>query len=261
MNSKWALGVVMSGFLGLGVSVVQGESSYKLTDDGVTYEFSSVPVNDSNNALMLNAGEVRVIDSSGKLLSFTHYGQSPGCTEGAYPVKRIDIPVKAVRYAKTGQMQKYIMFCGSSGGEHKTVRFYKPGFGFVSAIDFLNGPIEMEVEPRQIATKITYRSHSKFLNRDIDYSLVYDLLSDGVSVYREINKARSASVLKLDARLEPHRGGDIKSQKLMSLMAFAASGEEAKYCSLLGDGGKEGEASMLQEDVESLVGFAFKPKC
>tara|TARA_R110001599_G_scaffold16053_3_gene65980 strand:+ start:522 stop:1256 length:735 start_codon:yes stop_codon:yes gene_type:complete len=232
--------------------------SNRLVDNGVIYEFFTIPVYDDNKEFMYNTGKISVSRTNGETISMAKYNQSPGCGSDFPAIQIQEVPLAANVASPKQKKQKFIVFCGSNDGRHKTLRFYNPHFGFVSAVDFFDGPIDVRESESKINLIINHKDYFHSINKIVSYPLVYELRSNGLSIetsldYSENSKSIYASVLEGN-----HKNDE--STMIRKLIASAFSEDKAEYCDRFLNNPKR-IAKLIKNEIEKKLHRFNTPNC
>ena len=213
----------------------------QLIKDGIVYEFQSVPKYDLKGIKMYGTGLIKVSSEEGQLISLSRYTHSPNSCETGYPaISSLDIPLlPSLVYGPKVRETNFIVFCGSSGGRHSTLRFYKPNFGFVSAIDFFDGPVNVKKNESGVTAVISHRTYFFSYMSDVYYSIMFNVYSNGLDIelvadFSEKSKAFYAETLQASLprlKLSSTRSERVHYAELARVLIYAQLSEDEKiYC-------------------------------
>ena len=243
------------------LAMASSEDSHgKYFDGGFVYEFKEIPKHGGSGEFLYNIGRISVFDKDGKLVSMSLYNQSPGCGDDFSTIRSLKIPLSPL-FSSKNKKQNFIIFCGSNGGRHKTLRLYNSKFGFVSAIDFFDGPINLIESEKELHLVINHKKYFKSVRRLISFPVVYKLTSNLVSVSLSVsNSKRSNEIYKIILVNDSGKPTDNISDLFRALIASMFSDDKESYCRASTEIAKNRFQS-IQEDLENTLGRKFTFNC
>ena len=239
--------------------------------DGVVYEFKAITKYDAKGLKMYDTGVITISSEEGELISMSRYGHSPipGCKK-VPPISSLNIPLLPGIEFGERQVKKtnFILFCGSYTGRHKTLRFYNPDFGFVSAIDFFDGPVELIKSDSGITIIINYKTYFSSVAKTVYYPIMFNLYSNILDIemsadYSKKSKAfyakkLQASIFRMKNSLSLSEHGH-PSDLVRVLILSLLSKDKNNYC----DVSKlinNNELYKIQEEIKEKLGNHFNFK-
>ena len=164
---------------------------YKLYVEGeVVYEYRKIPLH-HRDRYGGSIGEI-IISKKGELILMTQFNWMPDC-ETSFPfpaISALEIPMYTELNSEY-KTNRFIIFCGSNGGRNLTLRFYSPGFGFVNAINFLNGPVEIIRDEPDLYLVVYYKQNFSLFG-GFTYPVVYKITSDYFNISTAVSYSEKA---------------------------------------------------------------------
>jgi len=229
-------------------------SNAQLTHDGIVYEYKSIPHLGSNGQVMYYTGQLSGKRNGTELEFFQKTQQSPGC-DGNFPaISMIDVP-----HQKTVGTQTYVLFCGSYGGRHNTLRFYVPGQGVTSTINVNNFIPAISKEKNGTEITIHREIWLNAISAKISYPIIYKIFSNRYVINLvPIDKNNEIAIKeKYQSLLDKTQCPETRDWVVArNLIILSLSGDEEAYCSLA----KTVNSAELFSEIETETGF-FLIKC
>ena len=164
--------------------------------DGYEYRYKKVlvPEYSSDNDPYYD-GLITVLNSKNGLTVYqqrTNY--SPGC-DGMPAVSLLTTSENYSPFSSRRREKKFVIFCGSTGGPHNTIRVYAPGFGIVAALDFNRGAANLNIISNgEYIAKTVHEFWINSIQGKFEYAVLYQTRTDNwpiLTFSREIDNINS----------------------------------------------------------------------
>ena len=197
-------------------------------EDGVVYEYRTIPLHYTDHDIGY-IGEV-IISKKGKLILMTQFNWMPVCETSFPAISALEVPLH-ISLHDGDKTDRFIIFCGSDGGRRNSLRFYKPHFGFVNAINFLDGPIEIVRDKLDLYMVVYYKQYRVFGGFFV-YPIVYKVTSDSFNISTSISHSEKAEEI-YKASLEYTIKGKDAYSIIRNITISMVSEDQKTYCAQL----------------------------
>ena len=160
----------------------------------------------------------------------TQFNWMPVCETSFPAISALEVPLHTRLHDgdKTG---RFIIFYGSDDGRRNSLRFYKPLFGFVNAINFLDGPIEIVRDKLDLYLVVYYKQYRIFSGFFV-YPIVYKVTSDSFNISTLISHSEKAREI-YKASLEYTIEGKDAYSIIRNITISMVSEDQKTYCAQL----------------------------
>ena len=164
--------------------VIADNAINTLMNEGYVYSYEKIPVYmKGTKKLMFYKGKISVLDPSGINVFLSDSDYSPGCEGEISPISIINVNMNDLSVLGKSHTKKIIVFCGSISGRHNTIRLFQPKVGFVSFLDFLDGPVKLNIDSDGVySAEVYYKFYMKSLKLMINFPVYYRLKSIGGAI-------------------------------------------------------------------------------
>ncbi len=267
VKKSYLLAVVMIMHNALAFASSDDETHTLLVKDGLLYEYERLPFHDDSGTLMYYGGKISVSNSKGDVLLVDRYAQSPGCAPDLPPISVIHVPSSAYPLAAKKHKRPFIVFCGSHEGKHKTLRFYDPHVGFISAIDFFTGPVyvrEYSLDGGDAGSKVMFvvtpDEYFTSINRKVYYPIVYELNATGLGLEWSLDTSTAAAEIYREWLTRYRETDNDDASLIRGLIVQALLGDTLRYCELLQGVSRE-KSGTIQGDLQEKISKVSIPSC
>lgn len=205
---------------------------------GFNYSYKKVAVkNKKTGVIDYYNGEIRVEDARGELQYFERTGYIPGCGDKIAPVSVLNLSyTNFPGVLNSDKKRDFILFCGNTSGRHFTVRIYQPYLGFVSAMDFQDGPVDMFLDEDGIYhARVNYIYHSERPDMKVEYPVYYQIAKIGNSVgfSKGLNFSKKYYKEYIANKLDLFKRGKINEYGYSALLTAIHMNDSLEVCKVI----------------------------
>lgn len=233
------------------------DNEYFLEHDGYSYKYERVDIYTKyTSEYMYSRGLISVVNSSGDLVYFDMTDYSPGCNGDFSAITILNFETKNSPISNKWNTNEFIGFCGNTGGHHNVLKLYKPNFGIVSTLDFMNGPVEIRKNTlgQYDSAVVFYEVYLKSLKRIINYPVFFNLKSTSNKVYfsSEKNNVSSEYYRKYIKEID-HDNSDINIARI--LISSVQIEDKELHCSYFNSEkiGKSNHLMAIKNDIDNFI--------
>ena len=198
-------------------------------EDGIVYEYRKILLHYTDHDLG-HVGEI-IISKKGKLILMTQSSWMPVCESSFPAISALEVPLHT-GLNDSGKTYRFIIFCGSDGGRRNSLRFYNPRFGFVNAINFFDGPIEIVRDKLDLYLVIYYKQYRVITGGFFTYPIVYKVTSDYFNISTSISHSEKAREIYKESLAYTINGKDANSI-IRNITISMVSEDQKTYCAQL----------------------------